>query len=152
MGREGEGIAGQSPARIGPNMSDPLMVAKAPCKSCPYRQDVPSGLWHEHEYDKLPAYDGDIPEQLAKGAWGMFDCHQRDGHLCAGWIATHGAGNLLAMRLGTWPVAPEVWAYQSPVPVFTSGQEACAHGKRDIERPKARALAMIGRLMRKAAR
>ena len=31
--------------------------AKSPCGSCPYRQDVPSGVWAASEYEKLPAYD-----------------------------------------------------------------------------------------------
>jgi hypothetical protein len=59
-------------------------VAKAPCKSCPYRRDVPSGIWHSSEYDKLPQYDGEIVDQLMKGGQALFDCHQRDGNLCAG--------------------------------------------------------------------
>jgi hypothetical protein len=129
-----------------------LSCAAAPCKSCPYRQDAPSGLWAAHEYDKLPAYDGAIVEQAFSGATGVFLCHQRDGHLCAGWIATHGADNLLAIRM--LPITggsldPSVWDYESPVPVFASGQEACEHGKRDIEEPGNAAQRMMTRLMRK---
>lgn len=125
--------------------------AKAPCKTCPYRRDVPSGLWAKEEYDKLKLYDGDIPEQLAKGAGGRFDCHQRDGNLCAGWVATHGANDLLALRLAT-DIAPEVYDYKTKVPVFGSGAEAAAHGMRDIKRPRAAARKAIDRLSRKKDR
>jgi len=127
-------------------------IAKAPCKSCPYRCDVPSGVWAEHEYEKLPRYDGEIAEQVFNGAWGVFDCHQRDGNLCAGWVACHGADNLLAFRMTREEIAPEVWGYESPVPVFKSGEEAAAHGLRDIENPGVWAQSMINRLMRKLER
>lgn len=122
-------------------------VAKAPCKSCPYRRDVPSGVWHESEYDKLPRYDGEVISQLLAGAAGLFMCHQKDGHLCAGWIATHGVDNLLALRMS--PVAPEVWDYECPVPVFASGAEAAAHGMAEILNPAPLAQRTIGRLARK---
>lgn len=127
--------------------------AKAPCKSCPYRHDVPSGVWAKSEYRKLPEYDGDVPEQLMKGAVGVFDCHQRDGNMCAGWIATHGAKNLLALRLApAGSIARAVYAYQSPVPVFASGEEAAKHGMREIKRPKDAARKMVERLTRKRER
>lgn len=124
-------------------------VAKAPCKSCPYRQDVPSGVWAEEEYDKLPNYDGEIIEQVEKGGMGLFMCHQGDGNLCAGWLATHGTDNLLALRLHGGRVKAEVWGYKSPVPVFSSGAEAAAHGKAEIEEVGPRAQRTIQRLVRK---
>jgi len=126
--------------------------AKAPCKSCPYRCDVPSGMWAKEEYDKLKAYDGDIGEQLTKNAVALFDCHQRDGQLCAGWVATHKPQTLLAVRLHSRDIAPEVFDYSSPVPVFSSGEEAAKHGMRDIRRPRAAAISAIKRLSRKKAR
>lgn len=126
-----------------------LKTAKAPCKSCPYRRDVPSGVWHASEYGKLPNYDGEMHEQALKGAIGRFDCHQRDGCLCAGWVGTHGAGNLLALRLQADKVDPAVWDYESPVPLFASGQEACDHGKREIKRPSVKASRVINRLVKK---
>ena len=127
-------------------------VAKSPCKSCPYRCDVPSGVWSATEYEKLMKFDGDMGDQFAKGGLGVFDCHQRDGHLCAGWLATHGATNLLAFRLTREEIAPEVWDYKSPVPVFKSGAEAAEHGIRDIDDPGVEANAMINRLYRKRER
>jgi len=131
-----------------------LTCAKSPCTSCPYRRDVPSGIWAALEYDKLPFYDGSISEQVAKGgAVSRFDCHQSNGKLCAGWIGTHGASNLLAMRLLSFSDGVEidrkVWTYKSPVPLFASGAEAAKHGKRAIMRPGKAAKAMVDRLMRK---
>jgi hypothetical protein len=123
-------------------------VSKTPCKSCPYRRDVPSGVWAEAEYDKLPPYDGDVPEQLDADAGGLFMCHQQDGKLCAGWVGCHGARNLLAMRLSASAIERSVWTYRSPVPLFKSGAAASAHGKRAMRRPGPKAKLMIRRLMR----
>lgn len=126
--------------------------AKAPCKSCPYRRDVPSGVWAPAEYKKLPAYDGEIIQQLMKGATGLFMCHQQDGRLCAGWVGAHGAHNLAAMRLNHHQVAPSVWSYESPVPLFASGAEAAEHGLKDVAAPGAAAGRVIQRLIRKKLR
>jgi hypothetical protein len=41
---------------------------KYPCPSCPYRKDVPSGVWAPEEYDKLPAYDNDTPSHRLSAA------------------------------------------------------------------------------------
>ena len=123
--------------------------AKAPCKSCPYRRDVPSGVWAAAEYERLPDYDGEIIEQLMKGATGLFGCHQANGDLCAGWVATHGPHNLVALRLHADKVHRSVWDYESPVPVFASGQEACDHGKAKIDEPDEGAKRVVKRLMRK---
>jgi hypothetical protein len=125
-----------------------LTCAKRPCASCPYRQDAPSGLWAEHEYDKLVSYDGDMTEQVFANAFGVFLCHQRDGHLCAGWVAGHGSENLLALRLDQ-EVDPEVFGYETDVPVFSSGAEARAHGMRDIEKPGRKAVRLMVKLTEK---
>lgn len=129
-----------------------LTCAKAPCKSCPYRKDVPSGVWAAHEYEKLPKYDGSILEQVLTGNLAVFYCHQQDGQMCAGWVATHGAGELAALRLKAAEVDPAVWTYRSPVPVFGSGQEACDHGVREIEQPGEDAERVIERLIRTVPR
>lgn len=124
-------------------------VAKAPCKSCPYRKDAPSGVWAPEEYAKLPKYDGEIIDQVINGAGGLFLCHQQDGNLCAGWLATHGPGNLLALRMHADEVEPEVWDYESPIPVFESGAAAAAHGLAKIDAPDEKAVRTINRLVRK---
>lgn len=124
-------------------------VAKAPCKSCPYRQDVPSGVWSEEEYDKLPKFDGEIIDQVMNEAFGVFLCHQTDGNLCAGWVGCHGAENLLGLRMTRNPIDEAVWAYESPIPLFASGQEACDHGKKQIDEPGDKALGLITQISRK---
>jgi hypothetical protein len=45
-----------------------LKCGNSPCSSCPYKRDTPPGIWAEHEYEKLPAYDGSTLEQFANGA------------------------------------------------------------------------------------
>jgi hypothetical protein len=119
----------------------------APCKSCPYRKDVPSGVWAKQEYDKLPAYDEPMPFQPQA----LFMCHQQNGCLCSGWLASHGPGNLLAVRIGirgTGSIDPSVERYTTKVPVFASGTEARAHGIRDIQQPDQKAQKAVARLLR----
>jgi hypothetical protein len=106
-------------------------------------------VWSAHEYDKLPAYDGGIGEQLLRGAHAMFFCHQQDGKLCAGWVGAHGARNLFAMRLHHDKVEPSAFDYESPVPLFKSGAAAAKHGKRALKRPGVRARRTIEQLLRK---
>jgi hypothetical protein len=125
-----------------------LKAPPTPCGSCPYRRDVPSGIWEQHEYDKLPAYDGEILEQAMVGAFGIFLCHQRDGCLCGGWLACHGPHNLLALRLDR-DVDEAVFDYETDVPVFSSGAEAWRHGMRDIVKPGPKAVRMMAGLMKK---
>lgn len=108
-----------------------------PCGSCPYRCDVPSGIWEADEYDKLPAYDGETFEQPLA----LFMCHQRDGRLCGGWLACHDKDHLLALRFTQ--VDPSAYAYTTDVPVFASGAAAREHGLRDIDNPGPRALALM---------
>jgi hypothetical protein len=127
-------------------MTKPLCARKTPCASCPYRQNVPSGLWAEEEYDKLPAYDGETFEQPME----LFMCHQQDGTLCAGWVAYDDPTNLLALRLGAASgiVDECVFDYTTTVPLFPSGAAAAEHGKRDIETPGSRAERAIDKLVR----
>lgn len=119
---------------------------KTPCGTCPYRKDVPSGIWSAEEYAKLPAYDGDIPDQVTKGAAALFMCHQRDGCLCGGWLASHGPNRLLALRLH--PVHSSAFDYQPGVEVFASGAQAASHGLTDIEKPGPKARAKIDGLLK----
>lgn len=126
-----------------------LKAPKVPCGSCPYRRDVPSGIWAAHEYDKLPEYDGPTPRQSPN----LFMCHQQDGHLCGGWLACHDPNELLAIRFQTrlpgGEVDPSVLDYKTDVPVFASGAEARAHGLKDLECPQAKARRMMKGLVRK---
>jgi len=118
--------------------------SKAPCGTCPYRTDVPAGIWAASEYAKLPGYDGETIEQLLAGATRLFFCHQNDGHLCAGWAGCHDTDELLALRLHE--VAPETFGYVSPVPLFSSGAEAAAHGMSGVDNPGDDAIRAIEKL------
>ena len=115
--------------------------APRPCDSCPYRRDVPSGVWAHEEYDKLRRYDAPTPDQPPA----LFQCHQADHdsdtrRICAGWAGCHGR-HLLALRIALFEGRIEASTHQaaaeyvSPVPLFASGGEAAAHGQTDIDQP-----------------
>lgn len=127
--------------------AEPPGPGKAPCGTCPYRRDVPPGIWSADEYAKLPAYDGETGDQLMAGATGLFYCHQNDGRLCAGWVGCHDMRHNLAVRFTA--VAPETYTYQSPVPLFASGREAAAHGLSGINNPGPDARRAIRKLERR---
>lgn len=131
-------------------MSKLLRPGKAPCGSCPYRRDVPAGVWSADEYMKLPAYDGDTGEQIMKGATGVFLCHQQPGRLCAGWVGCHDMRHNASVRFER--VDDSVFDYESPVPLFSSGAEAAAHGLSGIKAPTEAARKMIDKLILKLAR
>lgn len=116
----------------------------APCGSCPYRLDVPSGVWDASEYAKLLNYDGETYEQVINGGTALFFCHRNDGHLCAGWLGCHDTRHLAALRMQ--PVDPVAFDYQSPIPLFRSGREAAEHGLARINNPDADALAVMDKL------
>ena len=72
--------------------------AKNPCGSCPYRRDVPSGVWDESEYHKLPEFDKPTAEQPPR----VFMCHQDNDRLCAGWVACHDMDESLGFRINAF--------------------------------------------------
>lgn len=116
-------------------------IRPTPCRFCPYRRDVPSGVWHESEYAKLERYDADTASQLMAG----FLCHEARGSLCCGWAQCHG-DELLALRVARSASGQPIPVPSVTVPIFTSGAEAAKHGRRDIERPKVaarRAMAIL---------
>lgn len=123
------------------------------CSSCPYRRDVPSGVWAAHEYDKLIEYDRPTAEQ----PWAPFMCHATPDHYCHGWAACHsnrGAGyELLALRMAEAREVVSQPALPAPDPrLFSSGVEAAEHGKRDIKHPSPAARRAVARLVRKYER
>lgn len=123
--------------------------APRPCESCPYRCDVPSGVWAAEEYDKLRDFDNPLGARMLM----LFQCHQEDGvspraRLCAGWVGCHGADSI-AMRLAVRDgLDRSVFEYSSPVPLFASGAEAADHGQADIERPGDAATRVIDKVLR----
>lgn len=124
-------------------MSELPSPPKRPCGSCPYRCDVPSGIWHPDEYAKLLPYDGETWEQPP----GLFMCHQRDGCICGGWLQTHDTSHLLALRLNR--VHESAFGYQSDIPTFASGADAAAHGLAEVLHPTADARRLIDGLQKK---
>jgi len=131
-------------------MTDLPKPPKRPCGSCPYRRDVPSGIWDASEYEKLPQYDGEIIAQFMKGGTALFMCHQQDGCLCGGWLQTHGADDLAALRLCA--VDEAAYGYTSDVEVFATGAEAAAHGMAEIDAPGLEADKMRQGITKKRAR
>lgn len=104
--------------------------APNPCGTCPYRLDVPPGIWDRSEYQKLPAYDGPTAEQPPR----VFLCHQQDGRICAGWAGCHDMAESLGLRLATARGALSAedmrttLEYRTGTPLFPSGLAACLHG------------------------
>lgn len=125
--------------------------APRPCESCPYRRDVPSGVWVAEEYAKLPAYDQPTYAQPA----GLFLCHQQDGRVCAGWVGCHDMENTIALRFAaltgqvTQEVVDEILDYVSPVPLWPSGAAAAAHGMARVDGPGGDAERLIDKLRRR---
>ena len=123
-------------------------VRSQPCSSCPYRTDVPSGVWSYHEYEKLREYDEITPDQ----PFATFACHATPEHYCHGWAVCHTSrGNeydLIALRI--WP--PQGGIPEAAVPLFDSGNEAADHGQANIEDPDEDAIKTSERLLRKYER
>lgn len=128
--------------------------AKDPCKTCPYRTDVPPGVWSANDYAKLPPYDQPTPLQPG----GVFLCHlhalNTTPRVCAGWVACHDMDHNLSVRLAlaskdmTGDVAEAIYDYQTTVPVFTSGREAADHGMSAIDNPPPAAEAAWTKILR----
>jgi hypothetical protein len=135
-------------------MSDRIRPpAVNPCGSCPYRRDVPSGVWDESEYEKLPHYDGDTSEQPPS----VFMCHQQNGRLCSGWVGCHDMYHNLGLRVAALDrITPDdltaVLEYTTSVPLFASGAEAAAHGMAEVESPPNAATKIIDKLQSKRER
>lgn len=117
-------------------------VRPAPCSTCPYRRDVPSGVWHWDEYEKLRLYDEPTYNQPAQG----FRCHCSPDSYCHGWAVVHSARGhdraLLALRLH-----PPSGIPSAAVELFSSGHEAADHGQRDYESPSPAAIVTARRLV-----
>lgn len=116
-------------------------VRSQPCSACPYRIDVPSGVWSANEYDKLVEYDAPTGDQ----PMATFACHATPEHYCHGWAVVHTSRDnefdLFALRLRGVRDIP-----QAAVPLFESGAEAAEHGKRDIDNPSEEACEVVQRL------
>lgn len=133
--------------------------AARPCRSCPYRADVESGIWAAQEYDKLVDYDAPTGAQPV----GAFACHQRSAddprvRVCAGWAHVHNRNprghELLALRVavpfGNLSEADTATtaAYSTDVPCFASGTAAAEHGRERLDNPSAAALLLQAKIRR----
>ena len=131
-------------------MSSNIHIHRSPCVSCPYRRDVPSGIWDESEYEKIVPFDRDTFAQPPA----TFLCHQANGSLCRGWLDCHG-DQLLGLRLSMakGEVDPDAVARaldEGPaVPVFDSAAEAAQHGRRDIDEPSDDACRLVAKISHK---
>ncbi len=123
-------------------------IRDEPCSACPYRCDVPSGIWTEEEYAKLRDYD----EPTGSQPYSAFACHATHEKICSGWAHVHtNRGNeydLLALRL----IGVDPPTKQTKIPLFASGNEAADHGERDIDNPSPEAKEFAQRLLRKYPR
>lgn len=121
-------------------------VRPKPCHSCPYRQDVPSGVWDHDEYEKLRTYDAPTFAQPVGG----FACHSTPQMYCNGWAIVHTSrgheNDLLALRFNPCEIPEPV------VPMFESGTAAADHGQREVETPSAQAHEHITLLTRQIER
>lgn len=118
-------------------------IRKTPCPQCPYRRDVPSGIWSEEEYDKLRPYDNETFAQPFNG----FSCHATPQRFCHGWAVVHTSRgqrfDLIALRFANVPEIPP-----AAVPLFGSGNEAADHGMAKIEEPDLDARIAVDKLRR----
>lgn len=73
--------------------------AREPCKTCPYRKDVPPKTWHRSEFENLLRQDAN------EAAGATFGCHQtnrmpRDSQsLCIGWLLDQRERNCPSIQL-----------------------------------------------------
>lgn len=117
-----------------------------PCASCPYRKDVPSGVWAKEEYDKLRRFDTQPPGQVP--ATGVFLCHTDRERLCRGWLTVHSDSVAVRILLRFRQITRRTVYAPVDVPLFSSGAEAADHGVRDITHPSVEAEVMMGKVER----
>lgn len=122
-----------------------LCVNKNPCSSCPYRKDVPLGIWEAVEYEKLRAYDNN-------GSFAAFLCHHSTNGketVCKGWLVVHVES--VAVRLLVIKGAiPDESRYDIPtVPLYGSGNEAADAGEAGIKKPSGAAKEVMKKISKK---
>lgn len=121
-----------------------LSVNKNPCSTCPYRKDVPSGVWAEEEYEKLRGYDD------PQTNYNTFLCHQSPvtgiDAACKGWVMVH--ANSVAVRLACiiGALDPATCFEEPNVDLYASGNEAADAGEAQIDLPERKALKAINKL------
>jgi hypothetical protein len=121
-------------------------VRKRACGACPYRKDVPSGVWDSEEYDKLRPYDNPTAEQPFVG----FACHATPEFFCHGWAQVHTSRgseyDLIALRFRPCEIP------RPSTEFFGSAAEAADHGQAEVETPSEEAIRVMDKLERQHAR
>ncbi len=122
-------------------------IRPSPCRFCPYRRDVPSGVWSAEDYAKLRAYDDPgIGQPVAP-----FACHETPKLFCSGWAQCHG-NEILSLRIQERIRGKDCTVPPKTTLVFRTGNEAADHGMRDIDRPGKKARAAMAILIPKIER
>ncbi len=80
------------------------VIEKRPCRTCPYRTDVPVGTWHAEEFVKLLKNDRKDADALHPTLGATYGCHKYgkvDGEksFCAGWLLDQRRRNYPALQL-----------------------------------------------------
>lgn len=128
-------------------MPKQFILCPNPCPTCPYRRDVPSGVWAEQEYVRLKEFD----DQRKISA---FLCHnggsdpKTNRTLCRGWVEVHNQnwGVRLALCQVEWNDAN---SKPTKVPLYKSGAQAMKAGLRKLNQPSREARAICDKLARK---
>lgn len=121
----------------------PLTVKAEPCLTCPYRLDVPSGVWSASEYEKLRGYGANV-------TFNLFLCHQTIAGgvelACKGWllVESESVAVRVACSLGLLDY-PACFAPCS-AGLHSSGAAAADYGQKQLKRPGRRALRVIEKL------
>jgi hypothetical protein len=134
---------------------DPLPCAPAPCGSCPYRRDTPPGVWDASEYLKLREYAGGVDHRDGVPHLGIFLCHQTHvlGYetVCRGWLTVEQESLAVRLAMCRGDVTPEQVHAEPLVPLYATGEEACAAGLAGVGEPSAAAERVMRQLRRKGA-
>lgn len=141
-------------------MTEPLHAAPLPCVSCPYRKDVPSGVWSEDEYAKLTDYDpiwmtwpNGKSHLMPSSLIAVFHCHQENSTgiptVCRGWLSVHDDCIAVRLALADGRLTEEQVDAPVAVELFATGEEAAEHGMADYYDPGPEARDMQTKLLRR---
>ena len=133
-------------------MTERLHVAPRGCSTCPYRRDVPPGIWEREEYEKLRMFDRDVSRmEDPTPALAIFLCHQTPmtgvETLCRGWLSTH--RDSVAVRLGVTmnKIDPDLIPDEEESLYYSSGTEACEAGIAHVDDPPPEAVRASSKLL-----
>lgn len=137
--------------------NEPLCVLAAACTTCPYRRDTPSGIWSQHEYEKLRTYDEGHVLKLPDGSpvqvpeLATFWCHQTAAAekpiACRGWLSVHRDHAAVNVAMARGAIRPEdIPTDDESTVYYANGTEACEAGLRDLRKPSHAARAAVMKL------